>query len=340
MSSATPDGSVPTYSSIERPTPDDADDGDAPATYPPADVRDDGGLTALSIVSPNEETQSERRERLEREQFEREKVSLRAAMAECRLPFVDQVLIEKYVLRLRSDTPSTEQREMAHTLHRAMKRHHQATLAVLRAITVREATLDRLDDIARETRHAQDAGEAAARSAVKVDLQAQALRQLYLYREQTLAVVEAIVTWRANLNRPFAFVHQGRNYMLKINTDGARIDHGALGDLLPIQMVDHPLLASMPALNLFGGAAAATSAGAEHVRNTSPATVGGGKPRRATTAAPSRPLDRATAPPLSAAQQKRLLAAEAYIRGELDAQLALHRRGGGVSLAAGGDGGR
>ena len=295
---------VGSWSSIDPATHEDdaadaADDGDA----------DSKEYEALSLASVDDgETESERARKLDAADWEKEKAALREGMADARLPFLDQLLIEKYLLRARHDTDVDDQRDMSHAVMVVLQRHRSATVDVLRAIEARESTLTRLNTVASDAERAQSSGaDDATKTAAKVDLQAQALRLLHVYRQQTLGVAEAIVQWRSNLSRPFAFVHNRMNYLLKVAVDSTILQRGPLGELLPLQLPEHPLLANVPALNLFAGGGGGGGGGG---------TSGGGPPRR---------LDRTTAPPLTAAQQKRLVAAEGYIRGELDAQLALHR---------------
>lgn len=285
------------------------------------DADDTAGLALVTSTTERTDTYDgmqlesddtrEAKARAEAEQKERERTieQLRVLSGEAQLPFLDRLLLDKYMCAEHPQLTPREQQAMAAHVVDVLKLHRAATVRCMRAVDAREKVMVALDAVAAEA-DAATAGHAAE----NLDLQAQGLRHLYQLRQATIAVVEAIVAWRALLTRPFAFAAaNSSNYILKIAIDSARLDRGGLAKLLPLQLTRCPLMTNVPALNLFGP-------GADDAAPR-PGSSGNPPPK----AYPMKRLNRTTAPPLDATEHKRLVHAEEYVLGELDGQLALHR---------------
>jgi hypothetical protein len=111
--------------------------------------------------------------------------------------------------------------------------HRSGTLAVLKAIEVREAHCHRLRMLTRE-----DAGLNAE------DTRREILATLAAIQEASVEAVEDILTWRRALSLPKPFLWEASNYLLKMESDLEWIDqHPAVSSHIPhIQAIHNPLL--------------------------------------------------------------------------------------------------
>jgi hypothetical protein len=111
--------------------------------------------------------------------------------------------------------------------------HRSGTLAVLKAIEVREAHCHRLRMLTRE-----DAGLNAE------DTRREILATLAAIQEASVEAVEDILTWRRALSLPKPFLWEASNYLLKMESDLEWIDqHPTVSSHIPqIQAIRNPLL--------------------------------------------------------------------------------------------------
>ncbi|KAJ9449955.1 hypothetical protein DIPPA_31473 [Diplonema papillatum] len=103
---------------------------------------------------------------------------------------------------------------------------------------------------------ANPAEEAAAAAAAASQpppsaLQVRALRELRSLQKRTLAVVEAVASWRRLLRRPFRFAFEAENYLLRVSRDCRHLDESSLGRGLNLRLAAFPLLSHVPSLSLF-----------------------------------------------------------------------------------------
>eukprot|EP01064_Diplonema_japonicum_P002998 TRINITY_DN11970_c0_g1_i1.p1 TRINITY_DN11970_c0_g1~~TRINITY_DN11970_c0_g1_i1.p1 ORF type:complete len:303 (+),score=99.24 TRINITY_DN11970_c0_g1_i1:733-1641(+) len=175
-------------------------------------------------------------------QFDIAEKTINKLSKELHLPFLEIKLYKRFFVDLRDK----EHLNATLLIMNTMLEHKRSTLLVLEAIEEREKVLQEFKELA----------YAYSRNNVSsVDVQAQAFQLLYSLRQATLKVVELIVVWRERLTRPYPFIWNGINYMLRILGDCQFIDSSELSKVLPLQLTTHPLCSNLSSLSLFGGAA-------------------------------------------------------------------------------------
>ena len=268
--------------------------------------------------------------------------------AAVRLPVLDVALLYKYLMS-RERPPGLALDEQCERLDRfvtLLGRHKSNTLHVLAALKKRHAIVEKIKQVVKAYRggdadaeHQEESGhpphvdveavtpsshtpdsngsdggtaneserrrrrEQATGCLSTLEAQALALRLLAAHQRAAHLVVEAVQAWRSLLSRPFPFLVADRNVLLDILDDVSYVAQSPLGGILPIRMKDFPLLSNVPSIGLFGDAPAA-------VPLTYPL-----KKRKPSSIAPTRSLD----------EQAMLESAEAYLQGELDRQVTLHK---------------
>ena len=128
----------------------------------------------------------------------------------------------------------------------ALEAHRDETVALLSLCAKREAIVEEtiLPSIAAFKR-----GEMNT-----LALQTRLLSALSAHQRAALAVVEGVFRWREALSRPFPFMYKGRNCLVAILADCARIEAEGVGSALPLLLRQHPLCSNMiESLALLGG---------------------------------------------------------------------------------------
>ena len=83
------------------------------------------------------------------------------------------------------------------------------------------------------------------------ELQNKATRLLHSLQKISLKTIEAISHWREQLTRPFPFMFQRLNYILKILADNHVVSSSPLNQVLPMSLYDFPLCSHLPTPELF-----------------------------------------------------------------------------------------
>ena len=155
-----------------------------------------------------------------------------------RLPSLDQMLFQRYFLQNRSQP----RLELLKRVNEALETHRLQTIRVLKYIYEREQIMNRI----RET-----AAEYSRGRLKELEVQTQALHLFSLHQEVTLRIVEAIVSWREALARPYAFQYRNKNFFTCVLEDCEWVDGCSFRDALPLHLARHPLCSNISSLSLF-----------------------------------------------------------------------------------------
>lgn len=244
----------------------------------------------------------------------------RSLVAEVRLPFPEVRLYERYLIKVER-TRATLKRLL--TVLHALMLHKERTVALLHAIFQREQVLAAVHTLAADFRE---------KRVGTLEAQTKYLQLLFALQQLTLAVVDAIASWRDGLTRPFPFMWQGGSYFAKISADCAALDDPAtcpLATVVPTQLTRFPLASNLPALQMFRTAGLPPIEGPQPAPGTAPAVLSVTYPLRV------KVPKGGTVPPVPSKVAAKLAAAEAAVLGEAAAQQAL-----AADLAALADAGR
>ena len=170
---------------------------------------------------------------MKREQLSRELFQL---AAEVRLPLLDQVMLAN-----NTATPDQLDKAGLRQLVALLAEHKQRTVAVVAAIRHRETVLARLCSHVPSYRDATP----------PLEIQAKTLRLVYILQQATMKVVDGIVRWRKMLTRPFGFMYEQQNYLLRIVRDSQAIEESSLARVLPLQTGAFPMCSNIPSLSMF-----------------------------------------------------------------------------------------
>lgn len=161
---------------------------------------------------------------------------LRELVAELHIPFLDSRLYQKCT--------SSKDEEALYKLcvvTKAAMEHRRRTKSLLQLIRRREVIVLCLLAVSEEYCN----GEVST-----VEFQRKAVRLLYTLQRLSLAVVQGVDRWREQLTRPYPFMYQGVNYLLKILADNHQLSMSSLNQVLPLRLYDYPLCSHLPSLSI------------------------------------------------------------------------------------------
>ena len=169
------------------------------------------------------------------------------------LPTLDRLMYRNNLIGENSDRVKEEGNDARLTkLIKLLRDHKSRTMRVLVAIQDRETVLNKVfelislfEKLSTTLVIEEDDGKTS------VSIRTKALRYIYLLQTVTITVLDAIKHWRAMLTRPFAFVFNQQNYIIKIVRDCRFIEQSALTDHLPLKLCSYPLCSNVPSLTLF-----------------------------------------------------------------------------------------
>ncbi|KAJ9436822.1 hypothetical protein DIPPA_10340 [Diplonema papillatum] len=151
------------------------------------------------------------------------------------LPFLETKLYLKFFVDMRDEChlPATL------TILNALLNYKRLTVVVLSRIREREDVLAEMKNLAYNY---------TTKTVGTMEAQSKALALLYGLQQYTAKVLDAIAEWRALLTRPFPFVWNGVNYIMKVVGDCRFIDSSELKRVLPVQLAAHPLCSTLTSL--------------------------------------------------------------------------------------------
>jgi hypothetical protein len=117
--------------------------------------------------------------------------------------------------------------------------HKRRTKSLLQTVQRREVVVLCLFTVA---------DEYASGSISTLELQRKAIRLLHSLQKLSLTIVEHIDRWREQLTRPYPFMFQKTNYLMKMIADNHLISSSALNQVLPLRLYDYPLCSHLPSL--------------------------------------------------------------------------------------------
>eukprot|EP01060_Flectonema_neradi_P018025 TRINITY_DN24841_c0_g1_i1.p1 TRINITY_DN24841_c0_g1~~TRINITY_DN24841_c0_g1_i1.p1 ORF type:complete len:349 (+),score=64.32 TRINITY_DN24841_c0_g1_i1:61-1107(+) len=174
-------------------------------------------------------------------------------VAEVSLPTLDRLMYRNNIVG--TDNCLAKIEENATKLQKLidiLRDHKLRTMKVLVAIQNREAVLSTIMDLLPSFDTLSDTLETTSDdNQTDITLRTKALRYFYLLQSTTRDVVEAVKYWRQILTRPFAFVFNHQNYLIKIARDCRVIERSKLTNYLPLKLCSHPLCSNVPSLGLF-----------------------------------------------------------------------------------------
>mmetsp|Transcript_16151 Transcript_16151/g.28627 ORF Transcript_16151/g.28627 Transcript_16151/m.28627 type:complete len:357 (-) Transcript_16151:222-1292(-) len=188
-----------------------------------------GGINYIDNVGGFDDSQ---------QQFHLVENKFRKLCEDLHISFLDVKVYEKYVLSQR--TP--ERLYKLCIVTKLLMEHKAHTMDVLRLVQHREVVVicifALINDFAKG-----DIGT--------IELQDHVTRLMHSLQRLSLKVVEAVDSWREPLTRPFPFMFQRVNYLLKIITDNHVLSSSPLSGVLPLNLYEYPLCSQLPTIGHF-----------------------------------------------------------------------------------------